>query len=50
MDIGSAKPSKEEIKKYNYKMINLIEPSVNFNVNNYLDILKETVEKNFMRK
>ena len=44
MDIGSAKPSKEEITKYNYKMINLIEPSVNFNVNDYLDILKETMD------
>ena len=32
MDIGSAKPSPEEIKKYNYKMIDIVEPSFNFNI------------------
>lgn len=44
MDIGSAKPSPEEIKKYNYKMIDIIEPSLNFNIKDYLDIFKNVVQ------
>ena len=40
MDIGSAKPFPEEIKKYNYKMIDIVEPSFNFNIKDYLDIFK----------
>lgn len=44
MDIGSAKPSPEEIKKYNYKMIDIIEPSFNFNIKDYLVIFKNVVQ------
>ena len=44
MDIGSAKPSTEEIKKYNYKMIDIVEPSFNFNIKDYLDIFKNIIE------
>lgn len=44
MDIGSAKPSPDEIKKYNYKMIDIIEPSLNFNIKDYLDIFKNVVQ------
>lgn len=44
MDIGSAKPSPEEIKKYNYKMIDIIEPSLNFNIKDYLVIFKNVVQ------
>ena len=44
MDIGSAKPSPEEIKKYNYKMIDIVEPSFNFNIKDYLDIFKNIIE------
>ena len=43
MDIGSAKPSLEEIKKYNYKMVDILEPSVNFNIKEYLDIFKNVI-------
>ena len=44
MDIGSAKPSPEEIKKYNYKMIDIVEPSFNFNIKDYLDIFKTVIQ------
>ena len=44
MDIGSAKPTLEEIKKYNYKMIDIIEPSFNFNIKDYLDIFKTVIQ------
>lgn len=44
MDIGSAKPSPEEIKKYNYKMIDIVEPSYNFNIKDYLDIFKNVLQ------
>lgn len=44
MDIGSAKPSPEEIKKYNYKMIDIVEPSFNFNIKDYLDIFKNVLQ------
>ena len=44
MDIGSAKPSYEEIKKYNYKMIDIVEPSFNFNIKDYLEIFKNVIE------
>lgn len=43
MDIGSAKPSQQEIKKYNYKMVDILEPSVNFNIKEYLDIFKDVI-------
>lgn len=35
LDIGSAKPSKDEIKKYNYKMINIVSPLDRFSVKDY---------------
>ena len=44
MDIGSAKPTPEEIKKYNYKMIDIVEPSFNFNIKDYLDIFKNVIQ------
>ena len=44
MDIGSAKPSKEEINKYNYKMVDILEPTTNFNIKDYLDIFKNVIE------
>lgn len=44
MYIGSAKPSYEEIKKYNYKMIDIVEPSFNFNIKDYLEIFKNVIE------
>ena len=44
MNIGSAKPSYEEIKKYNYKMIDIVEPSFNFNIKDYLEIFKNVIE------
>lgn len=44
MDIGSAKPSYKEIKKYNYKMIDIVEPSFNFNIKDYLEIFKNVIE------
>lgn len=44
MDIGSAKPTSEEIKKYNYKMIDIVEPSFNFNIKDYLEIFKNVIE------
>ena len=44
MDIGSAKPAPEEIKKYNYKMIDIVEPSFNFNIKDYLDIFKNVIQ------
>ena len=43
MDIGSAKPSAEEINKYNYKMVDILEPTVNFNIKDYLDIFKDVI-------
>ena len=43
MDIGSAKPSPQEIKKYNYKMVDILEPFVNFNIKEYLDIFKNVI-------
>ncbi|MEI0603881.1 tRNA (adenosine(37)-N6)-dimethylallyltransferase MiaA [Brachyspira alvinipulli] len=43
MDIGSAKPSAEEISKYNYKMVDILEPTVNFNIKDYLDIFKDVI-------
>lgn len=44
MDIGSAKPTSEEIKKYNYKMIDIVELSFNFNIKDYLEIFKNVIE------
>ena len=44
MYIASAKPSYEEIKKYNYKMIDIVEPSFNFNIKDYLEIFKNVIE------
>lgn len=44
MDIGSAKPTKEEINKYNYKMVDILEPTTNFNIKDYLDIFKNVIE------
>ena len=44
MDIGSAKPSREEINKYNYKMVDILEPTTNFNIKDYLDIFKNVIE------
>lgn len=44
MDIGSAKPTSEEIKKYNYKMIDIVEPHFNFNIKDYLEIFKNVIE------
>lgn len=44
MDIGSAKPSKEEINKYNYKMVDILEPTTNFNIKDYLNIFKNVIE------
>lgn len=43
MDIGSAKPSKEEINKYNYKMVDILDPTVNFNIKDYLDIFQNVI-------
>lgn len=43
MDIGSAKPSIQEINKYNYKMVDILEPSTNFNIKDYLDIFKNVI-------
>lgn len=37
MDIGSAKPSKKEIEKYKYKMLDIISPKENFTVKDYID-------------
>lgn len=44
LNIGSAKPSKEEISHYRYNMIDLVEPTYNFNIKDYLDILKNIIE------
>lgn len=44
MDIGSAKPSREEINKYNYKIVDILEPTTNFNIKDYLDIFKNVIE------
>lgn len=44
MDIGSAKPTKSEIDKYNYKMVDILEPNINFNIKEYLDIFKNVIE------
>ena len=43
MDIGSAKPSLKEINKYNYKMVNILDPDINFNIKDYLDIFKDVI-------
>lgn len=43
-DIGSAKPSKEEISRYRYEMIDLVEPAYNFSVKDYLNIVKDVIE------
>ena len=43
MDIGSAKPSIEEINKYNYKMVSILDPNTDFNIKYYLDIFKDVI-------
>ena len=43
MDIGSAKPSYDERLKYHYEMIDIVEPSVNFNVKDYLDYFSKAI-------
>lgn len=44
MNIGSAKPSEEEIKKYNYSMIDFVNPLENFTVKNYIELSQSYIE------
>ncbi len=42
LDIGTSKPSKEELKKYSHKLINIIDPKEYYSVNNFFyDVKRE---------
>ncbi len=42
LNIGTAKPSKEELKKYSHKLIDIIDPKEYYSVNNFFyDVKKE---------
>lgn len=45
LSVGSAKPSVEEIEKYNYKLVDIIDPKTNFSVNDYLNIVAKEIEQ-----
>ncbi len=45
LSVGSAKPSDDEVQKYNYKLVDLIDPKTNFSVNDYLNIAASEIPK-----
>ena len=45
MNIGSAKPTKEEMQGIYHHMIDIVEPTENFNVAKYKDMAEECIEK-----
>lgn len=45
MNIGSAKPTKEEMQGITHYMIDVIEPTENFNVAKYKEMAEECIEK-----
>lgn len=45
MDIGTAKPPKEQQKQLNYHLIDVVEPSESFSVDRFLQLMQNAVEK-----
>ncbi len=45
LSVGSAKPSDEEINRYNYKLVDIVDPKTNFSVNDYLNIAAMEIPK-----
>lgn len=44
LNIGSAKPSPDDIKKYNYQMLDIVSPISNFNVKDYINMLPSIID------
>lgn len=44
LNIGTAKPSPQEIEKYNYEMINVASPLSDFNVKDFINMLPNIIE------
>ena len=45
LNIGTAKPLKEELKKYKHHLINILEPTMNYNVSQYCKDAKKCVNE-----
>ncbi|MFW5799196.1 MAG: tRNA (adenosine(37)-N6)-dimethylallyltransferase MiaA [Spirochaetota bacterium] len=45
MDIGTAKPTKEQLNRVKHHLIDIIEPDEAFNVKNYVDIAEKTINE-----
>lgn len=45
MDIGTAKPSKEQQNQINYHLIDVVEPSESFSVDVFLQLMQNAIEK-----
>ena len=50
LDIGSAKPSKDELREVPHHMIDEVDPSVNLNVKEFKDMAKRYIEDILSRK
>ena len=44
LDIGSAKPSLRDVKKYSYKLIDVLEPNEDFSVEQFLSAVKTNLD------
>ncbi len=47
MDIGSAKPNKDTLKKYPHKLINICDPSEYYSAHNFCNDAKKAIEESF---
>ncbi len=47
MDIGTAKPNKETLKKFPHELIDICEPEDSFSVNDFIDLAKTQIELAF---
>ena len=49
MDIGTAKPTEDELKKVSHHAVNLVTPDHNFDVVKYIEYAREAVNDILMR-
>ena len=47
MDIGTAKPDKETLKKFPHELIDICEPEDSFSVNDFIDLATTQIELAF---
>ncbi len=45
LNIGTAKPLKEELNKYNHHLINILEPATDYNVSRYCKDANECINE-----